>query len=172
MSHKATTPFNNVVSVHQGARMDTPELANTKEWLFCLNLAKTVGGIGVFVALGIEIAADWFADPLREKIEQARELQISELTTEAARLTADAESSRKASAEANARMAEAQARTEILRRASSDAGFRKIVTLWSPSLRKFPETSRFYMAGMIWILSHWEVCCARYWFTLAGLSKQ
>jgi hypothetical protein len=67
------------------------ELANAKFWLFWLNVAKTIGGVSVFVAIGIEVAADWVAEPFREKIEHARELQIADANARAEEAKAEQE---------------------------------------------------------------------------------
>jgi hypothetical protein len=94
--------------------MDEADLASAKFWLPWLNLAKTLGGIGIFVALAVRILADWVAGPLREKVDRDRELHMAELTKEV-------EQSRVAIAIANAAAAKASERAAEFERDAEQA---------------------------------------------------
>jgi len=68
-----------------------------------LGASRAWAFFGVVVALAIEFAALKFGAPHKKKLDEAKELQIAQLTTEAARLSAAEKDARVAIADANAR---------------------------------------------------------------------
>jgi soluble cytochrome b562 len=79
-------------------------------WLGWIRLAQLIAVFLVAVGVVIEFAGEWVSRPLEKVIDRDRELQIAELTTETASLAADAEKSRAAISDANARAADATQR--------------------------------------------------------------
>jgi hypothetical protein len=95
--------------------MDASALASAESWLSIIGSAKLVAAFLVAIGVAIEFGGDWVAKPYEKTIEDARKLELAELhkqsddaKLETTRLSADAESSRAAIADANARAAEAQ----------------------------------------------------------------
>jgi hypothetical protein len=87
--------------------METAELSSASSWLHWLSVIKYVGGGMVVIGVAAELLGDWFSEPLQKKLEDARKLEIAQLTTEGQRLSKEAEIARAAIADANARAAEA-----------------------------------------------------------------
>src|SRR6266478_4675472 len=92
--------------------MDQPDIAAAATTLGWLELIKRIGGFMVIAGVAIEVGGDWIATPFHKKVEDARQLELSKLNNETARLSAEAELSRAAIASANARAAEAQLELE------------------------------------------------------------
>ncbi len=92
--------------------MDQPDIAAAAATLGWLELIKRIGGFMVIAGVAIEVGGDWIATPFHKKVEDARQLELSKLNNETARLSAEAELSRAAIASANARAAEAQLELE------------------------------------------------------------
>lgn len=95
--------------------MDQPELVSATSWLHWLSFVKYAGGIMVVVGVAAEVLGDWFSEPYQKKIEDARKLEIVQLSKEAA-------TAKSSIAQANARAAEAQLELKKLKtpRAFSD----------------------------------------------------
>jgi|HubBroStandDraft_4_1064222.scaffolds.fasta_scaffold544330_1 hypothetical protein len=83
--------------------MSESELAIATRWSGIWEQVEHWAFFGVVVALAIEFAALKFGAPHKKKLDEAKELQIAQLTTEAARLSAAEKDARVAIADANAR---------------------------------------------------------------------
>jgi hypothetical protein len=89
--------------------MDSSELSSAASLLHWLSMIKYIGGAMVVIGVAAELLGDWFSEPLQKRLDDARRLEIAQLTTEGQRLSKEAESAKAAIADANARTAEAQA---------------------------------------------------------------
>lgn len=87
--------------------MDASSLASAESWLSIIGSAKLIAAFLVAIGVAIEFGGDWVAKPFENIIEDARKLELTKLTKETVRLSAEAESSRAAISDANARAAEA-----------------------------------------------------------------
>jgi hypothetical protein len=74
--------------------MDQGELASVSSW---------------------QLLGDWFSEPLQKKLDDARKLEIVQLTTEGQRLAKESETAKASIAAANARALEAQLQLEKLK---------------------------------------------------------
>jgi hypothetical protein len=88
--------------------MEQAELASVSSWLHWLSLVKYIGGAMVVIGVAAELLGDWFSEPLQKKLDDARKLEIAQLTTEGQRLAKESESAKASIAEANARALEAR----------------------------------------------------------------
>lgn len=88
--------------------MESAELSSASSWLHWLSVIKYVGGAMVVLGVVAELLGDWFSEPLQKKLDDARKLEIAQLTTEGQRLTKESDGAKAAIAEANARALEAQ----------------------------------------------------------------
>jgi hypothetical protein len=77
-------------------------------WLGWIKFAKNIGAFLVAVGVAAEFLGDFVAKPFEDKIDAARNEELAKLNNETAKLSADAESSRAAIADANARAMEAK----------------------------------------------------------------
>src|ERR1700682_5440307 len=87
--------------------MDQPEVVSALYWLGWLEFIKRVGGFMVIAGVAIEVGGDWISGPFHKKVEDARQLELTQLNNETARLTKEATDARAAIAGANERAAEA-----------------------------------------------------------------
>lgn len=71
--------------------MDQVELASAASWLHWLTAIKYVGGALVVIGVAAELLGDWFSEPLQKKLDDARKLEIVQLTNEGQRLSKEAE---------------------------------------------------------------------------------
>jgi hypothetical protein len=69
--------------------MDQLEVVSALYWIGWLELIKRIGGIMVIAGVAIEVGGDWLGGPFHKTVEDARELQLSSLNNEAARLKSD-----------------------------------------------------------------------------------
>jgi hypothetical protein len=83
--------------------MSEADLADHAWWAWFWGEIEHWAFLGVVVFLAIEFAALKLAGPHKKTIDDARELQIAQLTNESARLSAEAGSARKEIAAANER---------------------------------------------------------------------
>jgi hypothetical protein len=74
--------------------MEPTELSSTSSWLHWLSIIKYVGGGMVVVGVAAELLGDWFSEPLQKKLDDARKLEIAQLSSEGQRLAKEAESER------------------------------------------------------------------------------
>lgn len=84
-------------------------------WLSWIKLGKIVAFALVALGVAAEFIGEFLEKPLEKKIEDARELTLTELRKETVRLSAEAESARADIAAANARALEAQLALEKFR---------------------------------------------------------
>jgi hypothetical protein len=87
--------------------MDQPEVISALYWLGWLEFIKRVGGFMVIAGVAIEVGGDWISGPFHKKVEDARQLELTQLNNETARLTKESTDARAAIAGANERAAEA-----------------------------------------------------------------
>jgi hypothetical protein len=87
--------------------MDNPDISAALNWLHWLTILRNVGAGLVLLGVAFEFGGDWFSEPFQKKIDAARELQLAQLTKEASKLSADAESARAAIAKSEAETARA-----------------------------------------------------------------
>lgn len=95
--------------------MDETAIASAVIWLSWINVAKIVGAFFVAIGVVMEFGGDFVARPLERKVEEARQLELTRLRNDTARLSGEAETARAAIAEANARALEAQVALEKFR---------------------------------------------------------
>ncbi|WP_316166120.1 MULTISPECIES: hypothetical protein [unclassified Bradyrhizobium] len=126
--------------------MEQAELASVSSWLNWLSLIKYIGGAMVVVGVAAELLGDWFSEPLQKKLDDARKLEIAQLTTEGQRLSKEAETARSSIAAANERAAEAQLALEKLKAPRSLSRFQTMVL--ADKLRPFART-RFDLSVII-----------------------
>jgi hypothetical protein len=80
--------------------MDQPEVVSALSWLGWLELIKRIGGFMVIAGVAIEVGGDWISGPFHKTVEDARQLELSTLNNETARLSKEAEIARKETAQA------------------------------------------------------------------------
>jgi len=80
--------------------MDQPEVISALAWISWFELLKRIGGFMVIAGVAIEVGGDWVSAPFHKIVDDARELQIVQLTRDAARLTTEGDVARKETAEA------------------------------------------------------------------------
>lgn|SRR5262249_7330779 len=97
--------------------MDTPEIANAKYWAEWWEWIGDKAFIIVVVALTVEYLTGRWARPHRDALEHARETQVAQLTKDAARLSAEAETAKREIASANERAEQARLEQERLKAA-------------------------------------------------------
>lgn len=78
--------------------MDQSELAAATSWLHWLTVVKYIGGAMVVIGVAAEVLGDWFSEPYQKKVEDARKLEIAQLTERAAQLSLDLEKERQKTA--------------------------------------------------------------------------
>ena len=83
--------------------MDSSALASAESWVYWIGIAKLVATFLVLAGVVIQLGGDWIVRPYEKVINDARNLQIAQLRS-------DAEKAGAAIADANARAQEAQAR--------------------------------------------------------------
>jgi len=83
--------------------MAEPEIEAAVYWLWWINAAKTAGVFLVAVGVAAEFIGEFASRPFERTIETARKDQASKLTNETARLEAEAQLARAATANATAR---------------------------------------------------------------------
>jgi hypothetical protein len=69
--------------------MDQPEVVSALFVLGWIELIKRVGGFMVIAGVAIEVGGDWLSGPYHKIVDDARELEIAQLTNDAARLTSE-----------------------------------------------------------------------------------
>lgn len=84
--------------------MDQPEVVAALSVIGWIELIKRIGGFMVIAGVAIEVGGDWLSGPYHKIADDARELQIAQLTK-------DAGSARAAIADATVEAAKANART-------------------------------------------------------------
>ena len=91
------------------------ELEAATYWLGWLRLVQLVAVFLVAIGVAAEFAGEWISRPLEKVIDQARELQLTQLTKDTVRLSAEGEAARAAIAGANERAAQANLALEKLK---------------------------------------------------------
>jgi hypothetical protein len=87
-----------------GEKMDQPEVISALSWISWFELLKRIGGFMVIAGVAIEVGGDWVSAPFHKIVDDARELQIVQLTRDAVRLTTEGDVARKETAEAKLQM--------------------------------------------------------------------
>jgi hypothetical protein len=94
--------------------MDSSALESAESWLSIIGTFKLIAALLVAVGVAMEFGGDWISKPFEKTIEDARKLQIAQLTRE----TSDA---RGEIAKSNARVAEAETAVAVANARAAEA---------------------------------------------------
>jgi hypothetical protein len=108
-------------------------------WIGWVRLVQLVAVFLVAIGVAAEFAGEWIGRPLEKIIDDARELHMTQLTNDTARLSAEAESARSAIATANERAAKAEERAAEANLALARLTTRRVQLLTPEAVASFVE---------------------------------
>jgi hypothetical protein len=109
-------PLRSAASPHtEAVGISVADIEAATYWLGLIHWAKIIGAFLVAIGVAAEFLGDFIAKPYEDAVEAARKAEVTKLTAETVRLSAEAETARAAIADANARALEAQLALEKLK---------------------------------------------------------
>jgi hypothetical protein len=109
MSIKTAAPEStNKKSSSQREKMDDPTVAAANFWLPYIDRVKFWAEVGVIASLAVGLLAARIGAPFQKTIDDAKDLEIAQLTKDAARLSKEGDEARAAIVDATARQKAAE----------------------------------------------------------------
>jgi len=155
--------------------MDQPEVVSALSWLGWLELIKRIGGFMVIAGVAIEVGGDWISGPFHKTVEDARQLELSTLNNETARLSKEAETARKETADTKLEVSKANERAAQLEKVAAQAQL-ELMQLQNPRII-LPDKLAEGLAGKptakveIWYVSECSDCHWLATWLSAGLAQ-